>query len=660
MSRVAFATPTSLAPDRIPRTLDAMPTFAPMPQQHVIPGEAEYLLEDRFIRELAKLEPPWGITGSWTLDFLRRLDEKGDLRPRVRFRLPSIYGHWAAQEGYQDAVVELTPAERAHMADVHEAVSAQRWSSDPAVAHPLEVSTVLAPYREDGGAGPGCWDDHRAVVGPPVTPASGPSYVYHMRAAYAPWQLLRAWTLLESYTFRALLDPRTTDPWDVFDPGWAVEFDKRVRWRTIGDSRVDRVVELLSADGWLTALYRVRELVEWAWGRSYDPELASWEAGKAMTPQQRWDCERARLKEQCQELATPWAMPLASDESDDASEGDRGFMLEAPRHVPQRFVSRVRRMLELWRWTVEHDHPKLTNVVRADLRTVVDWAAFAYDVDFHALDRDVGVLVHPQGTSLAQALRPNRHAARMELAWWLEHSVNDLNAALSGVRLEAGDAGRFLEYLDACELWAWSLDLSKWTRRDTAADTRRDEGFLHLRSAALLLEPLLGSLAHDFGTDGDQAKIETGKAMQAFLVGRAGWRARVEDDHAARSPDEDARPPVRHHAGIVRRGERRRPRRRESPDRVYRPDRRPHAPERRGQGREGDSRGARHPQLRRTSIQPRRITDRAARRAHGVGDHLHGRVLLESGDDARVTGHSPTRHHAGGQYSMPRGKRIGT
>ena len=349
-----------------------------------------------------------------------------------------------------------------------------------------------------------------------------------MRAAYAPWQLLRAWTLLESYTFRALLDPSTIDPSDVYDDGWAVDFESRVRSRTTGDGRVDRVVELLSADGWLSALYRVRELVDWAFGRAADPALARWEAGKEMTLQQRWAQGRARLIVQCRQLAAPWEAPPEGEGADDATEGDRGISTEPPAYLPPRFVSRVRRMLELWRWTVDHDHPKLAKVVRGDLRTVVDWAAFAYDVDFDALDHDVGVLVHPQGTSLALAFRPNRHKARKELAWWLEHGVKDLNAALTGVQLEVGDIERFLDYLDACELWARTLDLSRWTRRrDEAADTRRDEGFLHLRSAALLLEPLLGALARDYGSDSDQAKIETGKAMQVFLVDRAGWRSRL-------------------------------------------------------------------------------------------------------------------------------------
>lgn len=328
--------------------------------------------------------------------------------------------------------------------------------------------------------------------------------------------------------FRALLDPRTIDPGDVYDDGWAVDFESRIRSRTTGDGRVDRVVELLSADGWLSTLYRVRELVDWAWARAADPELTRWDAGKAMPPQERWDRERSRLKAQCRQLAAPWEAPLPPEEVDDATQGDRGFAVEAPRHLPQRFVSRVRRMLELWRWAVDRDHPKLAEVVRGDLRTVVEWAAFAYDIDFDTLDRDVGNLVHPQGTSMARAIRPNRHAAREELEWWLEHSVKDLNTALSGVKLEAGDVGRFLDYLDACELWAWSLDLSRWTRRrDEAADTRRDEGFLHLRSACLLLEPLLGALAHDFGTEGDRTKIETGKPMQVFLVDRPGWRTRL-------------------------------------------------------------------------------------------------------------------------------------
>lgn len=132
-----------------------MPIAAPEPQEHVDPGEAEYLLDDRFLSELAKLDPPWGSSGSRTLEFLRRLDETGDLRPQLRFRLPPNYGHWMAQKAYQDAVVELTDAEREHLADVNDALSSQRWSSDPAVAHPLEASVVLAPYWEDGAAGPG-------------------------------------------------------------------------------------------------------------------------------------------------------------------------------------------------------------------------------------------------------------------------------------------------------------------------------------------------------------------------------------------------------------------------------------------------------------------------------------------------------------------------
>lgn len=505
----------------------------PEPQEHVNAGEAEYLLEEEFVKELVKLEPAWKTTSGWLLEFLRRLDECGDLRPRLRFRMPPEYAHWEAQDGGRDPLLELTDAQQEHFAEVHEALtSRRRWSTDPALQHPLEEDSVVSAYRENGDAAPGRWDDHRVIVGPGPTPESAPYYGYHLRAAYTPWQLVRAWTLLERYTFRALLDPRRAEDVDRFGPGWADGFSELVHVRARGDGRAARVAELIAADGWLSALYRVREIVNWARGRSNDPQLYRWQAGGAMTSQERWDVERARVVAQCRQLMAPWQEPSALGTEDDASDGDRGHERSAEGGLlPRRFVRRVRRMLELWRWATEHDHAKLTELVKRDLYTASEWAVFALGMDFAAIDRGVGPLVDHRHTTLAQVMQPNRYRARREMALQLEHRIEQLNATTQHVRFEREDVARFLDYLDANELWAWPLELSRWMRsRQHASDTRRDEDFLHLRSAALLLEPILGALAAKFGTDDDRAKMGKGTTMEplkVFLAGRRDWRALV-------------------------------------------------------------------------------------------------------------------------------------
>jgi hypothetical protein len=458
------------------------------------------------VREVDELEPHWN--GRWSLEhYLRVFDEAGGLRPIYRVHLPSRFAYFlAARDGLESSVqLDGTEEEEFHrlwvaLQDLQVSIGdpeSRDFSDHP----PPELEGRIRKADAQEGVN---WDEYELVVchhqGTPVTRA----FVYSF---YGEWQRLRAWTLLEAYTFRGLMDPRRLQPAQVFDAAW----DKNLRgclmtWM-VGDLRMLKLVDGLEADGWLRLLYLVRQVIDWGQFRVSDPRFAGWADGEGMSIDARAVAETARVRERCQTLGRTWLEDRAG------------------------FAARVRMLVELWTLASQASAAKFSATIEEDLWAAVRWAGFMNGDDLLTVDRTVGT-VPPWHTTVLQVLRPTWSAARTSVDRYLPALVESFNREMGVVRLDAGDRERFEEFLERTELQAWFLEFSGlMSELQSPTDASRDRRFLHLRSLANLVEPILVALADARGTDVDRAKMTKGEVkepMKAFLSDRrTDWRARL-------------------------------------------------------------------------------------------------------------------------------------
>ncbi len=486
-------------------------------------SELQFAVDESFAEAVQKLAPEWTWTRDGLLTVLRAFDERGLLRPVLRARLPQTFALYDYQRPFaSDADDRPDWAEFNHLRFA--LTIRRRQFEDPADLHPVQRDLVLAPYLERGEREQRVdWSAWTERVGERRLPNGVvlPFTRTWVKSLYATWQRLRAWSLLHAYTVRVLLDPRTgQDPWDLsLDAARLGE--NALSWQ-VGLNRPDSILQQLGADGWLTALYRTRGLVEWAEMRTYEPELMRWPEGVTMSLDARWRMERDRLATRCRRLADAW-LSVAADSSKwpGASTATDGVL-------PERFRERVRGMLEVWRWAQQHDHAKFAEALSEDLAAASTWAIFAYDTTLTRVDSEVGQLHDNEETTLLSVLRPTRTRASRRVKNLLPYIVDQYNNHIAQPKLSESDASVYLELLDQNELWAWTMELADWFDVEKGpGDVVRDRHFLHLRSLALLTEPILSLLADSYGTPSDKACVGTGTVegpLKVFLADRADWR----------------------------------------------------------------------------------------------------------------------------------------
>lgn len=522
----------------------ASPTRYTAPVLDAYPGdprdsEHEYLTVERLADAVLKLAPEWHVTTASLVNVLRVLDECGLLRPRLRLRFTETYAWWHWHQAPNPVRDSLSPEDHARFEHIEHAMNVGRQHfDDPARRHPLQEDALLTAYLEPGDRELDVqWARWRLQVGeiPLGSGHTRPVTRDFVVSLYAPWQRLRAWALLERFTERTLREPRREPaeaPADEHtgDPG-GISDARAALFHRDGDPRPDRWLAELEADGWLTALDRARAAILWANARTARPDLACWPAGEALSAEERWSVERARLETRCTTLADPWRDDPDSSPDNASGGGDRDAA-SSERPMPAAFSARVRPLLELWRWATDRGAAPFAEALHAQLFAAAEWAIFAYRTTFTAVNAAVGALDDRQDTTLALVLRPTREPARRVAERYLRtYAIGEFGRHVSEPALDADDGARFLDYLDEHEMWAWTLEFAGWLEADQiTGDVRRDRRFLHTRSLALLNEQLLAELAEQFGRDEDRQKMAQGKTkepLKAFLCGHRDWRAAV-------------------------------------------------------------------------------------------------------------------------------------
>ena len=504
--------------------------------------EDQYLVDEGFAEAVAKLEPNWSTMSSQLLSVLRALDEAGLLRPRLRARFPAAY----AKYDYDRQFVrdDETRPDWEELDILRGAFRVgRRHFDDPARIHPVQEHPVLRKYilRATGDESVDWKQWTQTVSGhepkPGVQMAVTRTFV---KSYYAEWQRLHAWALLESHTMRFLISPKAGGPERVRHDS---DYDLTQRWlmSTSGDGHYAWLLKRLEDEGWLTALYRSRALVDWAELRTWKPEYQFDDDALALSADERCSVERQRLTSRCLTLAKRWT---SAEESETAWPSAIGA--EAGGAVPIPFRNRVRAMLALWGRATENGHTAFAKAVRGDIAAASAWGIFAFETTFAEVDTQVGALSFYDNVTMALALRPTRTKSRRTVATHSEYLVRDFNNAIHEPRLNPADFGSFLDFLEQNELWAWILELANLINfREGASDTARDRRFLHLRSLALLSEHVAAVLADVYGTSTDRDNVGRGTSdgtFKAFLIGRTDWRrdlwtAVATNDYLTRTND---------------------------------------------------------------------------------------------------------------------------
>ena len=464
------------------------------------------LRAEDLVRELDELKPFWD--GQWSLErYLKAFDESGVLRPVYRVHLPERYAfHLAAKNGLESEVT-LEEKEILQFERLDQLLG--EWHGgfgDPEAPDlfdqlPPELTGMIRRSSADERV---LWSDWERVVsyhdGRPLTR----QFVFSF---YGEWHRLRFWALLEAYTFRALMDPRTLHPQQVFDPAWDRDTRGRLMTSTVGNPRILRLVELLEADDWLMLLYLIRDVISWGEMRVQEPHLARWAGGEPMTIEDRAASETVRVRERCQLLGKRWL-------------NDRGS-----------FLSRLRLLVELSSHASEATAARFGSAIEQDLRAAVRWAGFMYGDDFTTLDRDLGPDQRDRRT-LGAVLRPTWTAARNVGGRHVPEFVEAFAREVKVLTMDPSESGQFLDFLNAQELSAWQLEFAGLVAElQSPSDTSWDRRFLHIRSMANLVEPVLVALADQYGTPADRLRMKRGDLkdpLKAFLADRTGdWRARL-------------------------------------------------------------------------------------------------------------------------------------
>ncbi|MBA3670762.1 MAG: hypothetical protein H0W68_01895, partial [Gemmatimonadaceae bacterium] len=282
----------------------------------LLESEDAYFDDAAFADALLMLKPEWGTQRSDITAILRKFDDAGLLRPKFRWLLPTTYAHYEAQRIRIATGVILSQAEKEEaewLRDAHREY--RRYFDDPIQPHPLIANPDTMSRLNSGDtelkAPWSGWEievssyEIRPGIRRPIERAI-------VRSLYAPWQRLRAWALLESYTLLVLLDPRVIRVEEFYQREWDQNLTGLSLWRRVGSGRPCRLLDSLEAGGWMTAVYRVRAFIDWAENRTHDPAMVRWTAGLSLSVDERWEQERSRLQRRCRTIAEPWCDALAA------------------------------------------------------------------------------------------------------------------------------------------------------------------------------------------------------------------------------------------------------------------------------------------------------------------------------------------------------------
>jgi hypothetical protein len=486
--------------------------------------EDEYLVDEGFADAVGKLEPSWSTMSGQLLSVLHSFDESGLLRPVIRARFPAAY----AQYEYDRQFVrgDETRLEWAEFDTLRGALHiGRRDFDDPARVHPVQEDPTLGKYLSFANSDELVdWKEwtHQVSEYEPKPGMVRAVTRTSVKSFYAEWQRLRAWALLESHTMRFLINPKEGGPERIRRDS---DYDLTRRWlmSTSGGRHYEWLLKRLEDEGWLTALYRSRALVNWAELRTWRPTYQFDDAASSLTADERWDLERPRLISRSRALAERW-----SSVTDSGDGGPSGTGPEALGTIPIPFRNRVRAMLELWQRSAKAGHNAFAKAVSEDLAAASTWAIFAFETTFADTDEQVGILPFYGNASLGLALRPDRTRSRRTVESHAQYLLPSFNDVIREPRLSPGDFALFLDFLEQNELWAWTVELANLIDfREGASDTVRDRRFLHLRSLALLNEQISAVFADIHGTDADRDNIGHGTSegtFKVFLAGRPDWR----------------------------------------------------------------------------------------------------------------------------------------
>lgn len=462
------------------------------------------LRSDLFLKEVQALVPPWR-GGFWSLErYLRAFDESGTLRPIYRVTYPEDYAVWVAKKDGLEIDRSFSASDDERFLHWQSLISQSSDSSDdpeaPALADP---PPEFAPFVHRVAADDRVvWSELDVIV---VMLDGNPVKRERSFAYYGAWQRYRCWALLEHYTFKALLDPRRAHPKDIFEAEWDGDLKGRMLTWTAGEPRCLKVIESLESDEWLQRLYLAREIFEQAQWRVLEPSWRGWSEGEALTIEERAVHETNRSRERSQVVGAAW--------------------LTARPH----FVERLRLLLELWFETSRHGAQNFSGAIKEDLFAGVRWANQLYGVDSEQLDAEIRVGWRNIKTGLLAVLRPSWWHARKVTQHQLARFLESANEHLTPLSFDKGDIELFQTFLESEQLWSWNMEFSQLIDELTLpSDLTIERRFLHLRSLALLNEPVLRVLANRFGTPEDQRKFSRGSVMEAmkvFLTERNDWRS---------------------------------------------------------------------------------------------------------------------------------------
>lgn len=467
---------------------------------------------ERFAQAVEALEYEWG-SGRWAvIRTLEAWDECALLRPRFRVVLPMSYAHYRAQLEHRTPIQNVSAEDQTIYAEIDWLLTAGDSSVDPEAPTVLDdPPPILGPFvRRSATDEKVNWDAWRTAIG---TANGRPAYKEHVLCYYATSQRLRAYALLESYTVRAQLDPRQIRPGAIVSGGWDKSLAGRILAWTVGSGRELAVVDQLEREGWLEALYLVREVIDWARLRVQAPKSYAWAEGIALTPEERSTHEQQRVEERCGALANRWSR--------------------------QEFYGSLRNLLELWSFATENCTTQFQETVRSDVDTAVEWAGFAFRVSRDELQAAVGTVGHARRHTIFDAVYPAWYGDRRTALMYLPDFVDAFNETIANVRLARNDIDDFLTFLDDHKLWAWYVEFAAVAREHAhPTDIASVQRFLRLRSAAIMTEEILVALADSYGTIADRKRARTRGAwdpMKVFLATRRDWRARVWQAVAERS-----------------------------------------------------------------------------------------------------------------------------
>ncbi len=442
-----------------------------------------------------------------TGDYLERFDEAEVVKPFVRVVMPEDYvwrHHGRADELGAPLVSKDDLALFEAIDDaLAAACSSPFWGSDPLLPSVLEApSEPLARFVKPGELTGVNWSEWKVRVaenhGRPV---------HHPRAFsyYREWQALELWAAIEAYSFRAILDPRAATPRDA----WELSADPRdwISGWTVGNPRPRQVVSELLASGWFAAVTLYRDHVSWAQMAVESPQTVTSVCQITGDIAARWEVVKDFVRHRLRTLP-PW----------------RDFTLTE-------CYEWLTALTELHSRAAESGGPSIQRMIRQYLLDGTRLTGMLHDATEADICDEVDKLGNGLSRPAAEILRPELYAARMTSQLHLRYLATDLHAHCPELGLEAGSGKRFVSYLESVGLTSWLVEFAGIIETSNRPrDLSYSRRFLHLRSLALLLEPLIAQLAAERGNDGDKRNVRKDRLQDAykpFLAGRRDWRART-------------------------------------------------------------------------------------------------------------------------------------